>query len=198
MAADGNTYLHIAAGSGDIDKVNAAIKAGADVNDGFSPLHVTAYKGHKDVAEILIGAKANGRSSYKAPVYSFNHCSNRRPSRSGYDLIDAGTNKEARCERQCTPLICAAQEGHADVVRILIDVGANKEACDKHLFTPLMLGSTPERDRDVVKIMIGSRANKEARSQNQYTPLIWAATKGHQEVVRILMMQVQTQRHVAR
>ncbi len=33
-----------------------------------------------------------------------------------------------RAQDGCTPLICAAENGHADCVRLLLDAGADKEA----------------------------------------------------------------------
>lgn len=50
--------LHQAAEKGDIDQVQSHISQGADVNAkddrNSTPLHYAAWKGHKDVAQLLI------------------------------------------------------------------------------------------------------------------------------------------------
>ena len=68
-----------AAKQGNIEAVKQHIAAGTDVNakdeDGYTPLHVAAWEGHKEIAELLIakGADVNaiivsGRKQGKTPL----------------------------------------------------------------------------------------------------------------------------------
>ena len=62
--------IHDAAHSGDIETVRQYLDAGTDVNlvsDGFTPLHIAAYEGHKEIAELLIakGAEVNAKYNYE-------------------------------------------------------------------------------------------------------------------------------------
>ena len=68
-----------AARDGNIEAVKQHIAAGTDVNakdeDGYTPLHVAAWEGHKEIAELLIakGADVNaiivsGRKQGKTPL----------------------------------------------------------------------------------------------------------------------------------
>ena len=70
LAACGPGYfdeppLHDAAMRGDVEKVQALIKKGEDVNgvnsEGATPLHWAAFKGHVEVARVLLanGAQVN-------------------------------------------------------------------------------------------------------------------------------------------
>ncbi|HBT82140.1 MAG TPA: hypothetical protein DEB35_01465 [Desulfuromonas sp.] len=58
----GETPLHFAAIRGDVEAVEALIKAGADINaqgeHHYSPLHEAVEQGHPEVVRLLIGACA--------------------------------------------------------------------------------------------------------------------------------------------
>ena len=66
-----------AASSGNIVAAKKHLAAGADVNakrgDGFTPLHLEAYKGHKEIAELLIAKGADVNAKDKDDFTSF-HC----------------------------------------------------------------------------------------------------------------------------
>lgn len=59
----GWTALHYAASSGDLEVVNALIKAGADINavapDGSSPMIMAAREGHIEIIKLLLSLHAN-------------------------------------------------------------------------------------------------------------------------------------------
>ncbi|XP_070549656.1 serine/threonine-protein phosphatase 6 regulatory ankyrin repeat subunit C-like [Ptychodera flava] len=164
---DGNTYLHIAAGSGDINKVNAAIKAGVDVEcknkEGYTPLHVAAHEGHKDVAEILIGAKANIEAVTKVRHAMPVHLAalNGHLDIVKYFIETLDMDKEVKGQDNITPLINAAEGGHSEVVKYLLGIGADIEAVTSYKDTPLIWAAR-QGHSDVVRILINAGANKEA------------------------------------
>ena len=65
--------IHDAAHTGNIEAVKKHLASGADLNtkdsEGGTPLHHTAWNGHKEVAELLIaeGANVNACLLYTSP-----------------------------------------------------------------------------------------------------------------------------------
>jgi ankyrin repeat protein len=61
----GNTLLHGAVVSGDIDEVKRLLAAGADPGianrDGKTPVHAAAILGHAEIEELLLGRHVGGR-----------------------------------------------------------------------------------------------------------------------------------------
>lgn len=60
---DGQSYLHIYAGSGDVTALEVFITAGADVNmrdkHGMTPMHYAALNGHLPALRMLFNAGAD-------------------------------------------------------------------------------------------------------------------------------------------
>ena len=99
----GNTALHFAAMAGNVDVIEALMKAAARLDlyaDGATPLHSASYAGKADAISMLL--------QYGAPVDSPTVCP-----------------PEIRCEAGVTPLVLAAKAGHYDAVNVLIDAGAD-------------------------------------------------------------------------
>ncbi len=83
-------------------------------------------------------------------------------------------------------MICAASEGHADCVRLLLDGGADHEARDKKGLTALLCAAG-EGHTDCVRLLLDGGANVEAKDKNGLTALIGAASNGNTDCVRLLM-----------
>lgn len=127
--ADGATALQWAAYYGDVELARVLLEADADVSianrNGATPLWLAANHGDAAMIEVLLegGADANE----ELPL-------NRRPlmlaARSGVVeavevLLEAGADPNAaENERGTTALMQAADQGHADVMEVLISFGA--------------------------------------------------------------------------
>ena len=161
--------LHLAAESGDVDKVRKLLEGGRyDVDcvdkSGHTPLHRAASEGHLDVVKLLI-------SEFKADV-------------------NAHTNSNSAWEPGETPLHKAAYWGHLDVVRVLIsefkaDVNAHRVSGKTPLHKAAYGGHL-----DVVKVLISEfKADVNAPTNSGSTLLHWAASRSHLDVVKVLISE---------
>ena len=92
----------------------------------------------------------------------------------------------AKCYDDRTPLHVASQEGHVDVVHLLLDHGAqvNSQNCDEWM--PLHYASAEGRP-EVVQLLLEHEATLNARDVNGSSPVYTASRLGHLEVVRLLL-----------
>ena len=100
-----------AARDGNMQRVQAALAAGADVNHqdiiGSTPLFCAASSGHKEIVELL---------------------------------IHAGADKDRQTSDGSTPLLRAAERGHKEIVELLIRAGANIDHQDSPRLYSFALG----------------------------------------------------------
>ncbi len=85
-----------------------------------------------------------------------------------------------------TPLHYAAQEGHKDVVEVLLIDKADVNAKDKVGCTPLHVAAY-RGHKDVVEVLLAYKADVNAKDNNGFTPLHFAAGIGHKDVVEVLL-----------
>lgn len=104
-------------------------------------------------------------------------------------LLDTGANIETRDDWEGTPLIYAAEAGHAEIIKLLLERGANIESryiTKRNRQTPLSLAAE-KGFKEAVGVLLERGANIETLDENGETPLMKAAYKGHAEVVRLLL-----------
>ena len=77
------------------------------------------------------------------------------------ELLAAGAdvNFDQTAHPSCTPLTCAAQQGHAEIVRLLLDSGADISAKDDSHLTALQWAQEKGHD-DVVSMLKGAGAEE--------------------------------------
>lgn len=86
-----------------------------------------------------------------------------------------------------TPLHAAIEEGHTEVVRLLIETGADKnQATPDDDETPLHLAAR-KGHLEIVRVLVEAGADKSAAACDGETPVCVAAQEGHLEVVRFLL-----------
>ncbi len=85
-----------------------------------------------------------------------------------------------------TPLHIAGQNGHTEIVKLLISRGASIEAQNKRNCTPLHLAAHSGHIESV-KQLISVGANIEAGASFMWAPLHFAAESGHITVVKLLI-----------
>jgi len=110
-------------------------------DDGFQPLGLAAYFGHKEVADYLIkaGADLNSRSRNDLEVTPLQSAVAGGHLEVVRLLLEAGANPNVQDRGGYTPLHVAAQNGDAEIVHSLLFGGADMEACSKKKEFPLDL-----------------------------------------------------------
>ncbi|RYP54743.1 hypothetical protein DL768_000567 [Monosporascus sp. mg162] len=86
-----------------------------------------------------------------------------------------------------TPLSWAAENGHKEIVQLLLDKGAEIDAKDKYGWTPLSRAAE-KGHKEIVQLLLDKGAEIDAKNNyGRRTPLSWAAEKGHGGVVQLLL-----------
>ena len=102
-------------------------------------------------------------------------------------LVAAGAEPDRSCgEEAATPLLVASQNGHADVVSILLEARAGLDLSRKDGVTPLLVASQ-NGHTEVVRVLTTAGAAVHLSRKDRATPLFMASWKGHTETVRILL-----------
>lgn len=94
--------------------------------DGFYPLGLAAFFGHRDVVALLLERGADVKMAARNPmrVTALHAAVARRDSQIVKMLIERGADVNARQQAGFTPLHAAAQHGEMDIVRALVAAGA--------------------------------------------------------------------------
>ncbi|XP_036390241.1 ankyrin repeat and SAM domain-containing protein 1A-like isoform X2 [Megalops cyprinoides] len=193
----GYTPLHHAALNGHSEVVEALLRNEALTNiadnKGCYPLHLAAWKGDQQIVRLLIHqgpshpklneqtkTRVLRRNQLKSICKSsvdhkeFKRCGPFDP------YINAKNNDNE------TPLHCAAQYGHSEVVRLLLEELTDPTMRNNKFETPLDLAALYGR-LEVVKLLLNAHPNLLSCNTKKHTPLHLAARNGHLPVVEVLL-----------
>jgi ankyrin repeat protein len=134
-----------AAATGQMERVRALIKKDASLAnafspDGFTPLGLAVFFGHRETVETLLGAGAevNTASRESMKVTPLHSAAAARQVEIARVLIAHGANVNAmQADSGFTPLHEAALNGNLDFARLLLEHGADVNAKMKDGKTPL-------------------------------------------------------------
>jgi ankyrin repeat protein len=129
-----DTPLCVAANSGDVALVRAALARGLDPNEkdgrGIGALHWAARGGSVDVIEVLVaaGADVDLRDRDGDGWTPLLHAVHKRQPAAVLTLLEAGAAPDLARDGGMTALIMAAGYGDAEIVAALLDHGADPRA----------------------------------------------------------------------
>ncbi len=151
-----NTSLMAATIDGDLDLVQQAIEAGAnldryDWNLGYAPLGMAIDRGHPEVVQSLLAAGANPHNGSTSTT-ALGLAAERGESEIVQMLLPRGIDVNAPVGREgWTALLSAIANGHRAVVQLLVTAGANVNAWSRGE-TPILLAAKCE-EREIYQYL---------------------------------------------
>ena len=189
----GNTPLFEACRQGHIDVArylldqDANIDAPTEINSD-SALTWACTLGNEAIVELLLERRSDVEHRNKDGCTALIMAAFAGHVKVAAMLLDHGakTNVESDSNKD-SPLTFACQNGHCDVVELLLKRNANIEYRNKEGLTPLMLAAL-RGHTDVVQKLLERKAkvNVPSGSSNDI-PLTSACWKGHHDVVKLLL-----------
>lgn len=163
----------------DIQKLRAALAAGADVRRSLdatrnTALHVACSHGWAEGMELLLGACADPYAENKygyVPMHVAAQSGERRPVEI---LLEHGCDVHARSGIGYTPLMMAAEAPKGDAARLLLAYGANPMALCNGL-TPVEAAVRCDRVDSILAFMEVGGAAAEVLQDDSF----WARMKTH-------------------
>ena len=185
--------------SGTPKKVEAAIKAGTDVNarytgctggqfKGVTPLMLAARNRNAEFLDILIqaGADVNAEDDDSWTPLTFAASFNKNPEVLSV-LIQAGADVNARDSDDWTVLMYAARfNENPEVLNVLIQAGADVNATDNDGWTPLMVAAVSSKNPEILSVLIQAGADVSAKNNKGQTAFYIARAINKPEFASIL------------
>ena len=100
------------------------------------------------------------------------------------EWLDFGANPNAARDDGITALILATNNGHAEVVKMLLEAGANLNGAND---TVLMFAAD-DGYVEIIKMLLVAGANPNAARDDGWTALMFAAQEGHPEIIKMLLV----------
>jgi ankyrin repeat protein len=167
--------------------LNKGVDVNAKDDDGSTPLHEAAQRGHKETAELLIaeGADVNARTGGWMNVTPLHRTETKEIAEL---LIANGADVNAKDGTGWTPLHWTAETGRKEIAELLIEKGADLNAKDDAFgWTPLHIAALFGY-KEIAELLIveGADVNAKAKVDDGATPLDHAINGKHTEIADLL------------
>ncbi|GFY68105.1 ankyrin-3 [Trichonephila inaurata madagascariensis] len=186
----GKTPLHLAI-DGDSKKTakyllkheaNMAIKD----TSGLSPLHCAILRNNTKMAEFLLEKETNIGNNLSPGGYSALHRAAEKGQTGLVIMLIKKIDLGLKTDFGVTPLHVAADNGHLEVVKILIRSGADVNARTVSDSTPLH-SAVQSGDEEIVECLLRHGAEVNASMLNLSLPLSHAAEEGRVTIAKLLL-----------
>jgi ankyrin repeat protein len=124
-----------ASAAGRVNRVRELVEAqpelvNAYAEDGFFPLGLAAYFGHRELVVFLLehGARVDARAKNSLQVMALHSAASGGHTEIAELLLKYGADPNARQENDFAPLHSAAQNHQLDMIRLLLSYGADPAA----------------------------------------------------------------------
>lgn len=177
--------------SGDYDKVERLLEAGADVNVqnnmGVTALMVSVAAGHLEISKLLIekGTDIDIQDNDGTTVLMY--ALQGGLSEGAGLIIEKGANVHIRNNKGQNALMFASQYSHLDIARLLIEAAGADVNTQADMGTTALMYASQFGTKAVAKFLIESGAQVDARDTQGATALIVASATGNIEVVKLLI-----------
>ncbi len=187
--------IHDAAEKGDLEKVKVLLKANSDLVSSkddkgyeYTPLHLAAMGGHKDIVELLLSKKADVNAKDKCGSTPLQLAVDRNYKEVVKLLLAKGANVNAKPENSGgTPLSLAAANSNADIVKLLLAAGADVNG-DQGDGTPPLIEASRIGSKEVVKLLLAKGAD--IKGDRGVSALLVAIESDREEVVELLLVKI--------
>ncbi len=188
---DGFTALHVVAQFNHLDIARTLLQAKATPNmpnkHRKSPLFVAAIHNNPDIVQALLRVLPLSAHETDPTVSALQVSAARGNVAVVRVLLEAGAEVNwSPPKNPGTALHRAAQNGHLDVVELLIKSRATPDIPGADNFTPLHIAAQ-EGHREIVSALLAAGANVNARAVENYTPLHLTAFKLDSETAQLLL-----------
>ena len=154
---------------------------------GRTPLFLTAERGYRDTAQLLLGRGADIEVKDNNGLTPLHITAQRGYPETAHLLLIRGADIESRDNFGYTPLVRAVHQDQTETVQLLLDWGADTEIKDSNGRTPLYVAVFNDQT-EMVPLLLDSGADIEAKEDiSGRTPLHWTAGAGQTETVQLLL-----------
>ena len=170
---DGNTLLHLAADSGQLDAVQLAVKSGASLvvenNEGQTPCQLAQKRRTKPVETV---------KSNDSPIITLQAACRDGDAQAVKVALCQGVSVQHRDEHnENTPLHTACENGQTQIASLLIQLGAEVDTLNKDGVTPLHL-ACEFGHKETAELILRRGSKMDTQDTAGVTPLRWACQRG--------------------
>lgn len=175
----------------DLPAVRALLKNKVDLSaaeaDGFTALHWAAQRNNTELAQLLLAAGANAKTSTRYNITPLYLAAMNGNTPMMQRLLDAGADANGVAEEGQTMLMTAALSGKPDAVRLLLTRGAKVDVKEPYKGQTALMWAAAEGNTEAVDVLLEAGADMKAKSTGGFTPLLFAVRNAHIPTVETLI-----------